>query len=59
MSESLLTINEASERLRIGRSTLYDLIRSKRLRTIKIGSRRLVPASAIDQVVASLMEEAA
>jgi excisionase family DNA binding protein len=32
MNELLLTTTEAAERLRIGRSTLYDLIRSNRLR---------------------------
>lgn len=56
---ALLTLDEAAARLRIGRSTLYDLIRSRRLRTVKIGARRLVPPSAIDDVIALLLEESA
>jgi excisionase family DNA binding protein len=55
----LLTVDEAAERLRIGRSTLYDLIRSRRLRTVKIGARRLVPAAALAETVELLLQEAA
>lgn len=54
-----MTTGEAAERLRIGRSTLYDLIRSRRLRTVKIGARRLVPASALEETVELLLREAA
>jgi excisionase family DNA binding protein len=35
----------------------YDLIRSGRLRSIKIGSRRLVPVAAIDEAIAALLAE--
>lgn len=55
----LLTTTEAARRLGIGRSTLYDLIRSRRLRTVKIGSRRLVPVDALPDVIALLTEETA
>jgi excisionase family DNA binding protein len=55
----LLTIDEAARELRIGRSTLYDLIRSRRLRTVKIGARRLVPAAALAETVELLLQEAA
>jgi excisionase family DNA binding protein len=53
----LLTTTEAAERLNIGKSTLYDLIRSGMLRTVKIGSRRLVPVSALTEVIEKLSEE--
>jgi excisionase family DNA binding protein len=59
MEKLLLTTTEAASRLGIGRSTLYDLIRSNRLRTVKIGSRRLVPLAALDDVVALLVAETA
>ena len=36
-------VDEAAEALRISRDTVYELIRSGRLRTIKVGTRRLVP----------------
>jgi excisionase family DNA binding protein len=57
MDHLLLTTPEAAERLRIGKSTLYDLIRSRRLRTVKIGKRRLVPVDALPEVIALLVEE--
>jgi excisionase family DNA binding protein len=55
----VLTIDEAAEQLRVSRWTLYNLIRTNRLRTIKIGRRRLVPASALAECLDQLMEVAA
>ena len=55
----LLTVPEAAERLRVSKWMLYNLIRSRKLRTVKIGSRRLVRVSAIAEYVASLEDEAA
>lgn len=52
-------VEEAARVLGIGRSLVYDLIRSGRLRSFKVGSRRLIPASAIDETIATLTEEAA
>ena len=52
----LLTVPEAAERLRISKWMLYNLIRSRRLRTVKIGSRRLVRVSAITEYLAALEE---
>jgi len=37
------TIKVACQRLGIGRTTLYELIKAGELRTIKIGSRTLIP----------------
>jgi excisionase family DNA binding protein len=53
----LLTVQEAADRLRISRWLLYELIRSRRLRTVKIGSRRLIPPEAIRQCVAALLAD--
>jgi len=55
----LLTVPEAAERLRISKWMLYNLIRSRRLSTVKIGDRRLVPVAAIRTLLAELQEEAA
>ncbi|ROT25615.1 helix-turn-helix domain-containing protein [Micromonospora sp. HM5-17] len=55
----VLRVEEAARALGIGRSLAYDLIRSGRLRSIKIGSRRLIPVSAIDEAIAAFMEDAA
>ena len=43
---TLFTIDEAAARLRVSRWSVYNLIRSGQLRTIKIGRRRLVPIDA-------------
>jgi excisionase family DNA binding protein len=55
----LLTTQETADRLGIGRTAVYDLIRTKKLKTLKIGARRLVPIEALHEVVALLLEEAA
>jgi len=53
----LLTVAEACARLRISKSALYDLIRSGRLATIRIGRRRLIPATALDVLIERLQAE--
>lgn len=54
----LLRVEEVARLLNIGRAAVYDLIRSRRLRSIKIGASRRVPREAIDEVIALLIEEA-
>jgi excisionase family DNA binding protein len=56
---ALFTVDEAAARLRVSRWTVYNLIRSNQLRTIKIGRRRLVPPAALDECVETLGKEAA
>jgi excisionase family DNA binding protein len=58
-TQEILTVDEAAARLRISKWSLYNLIRSQQIRTITIGRRRLVPATALAERVARLMEEAA
>ncbi|WP_298454848.1 helix-turn-helix domain-containing protein [uncultured Cellulomonas sp.] len=48
-------VEEAAQALRVSRDTMYELIRSGRLRTIKVGSRRLVPVLALDEFVAAAL----
>ena len=50
----LYRVDEAAEALRLSRSVIYELIRSGRLRTVKQGSRRLVPVAALGEYVESL-----
>jgi excisionase family DNA binding protein len=45
--DRLLSIDEAADRLGIGRTALYGEITAGRCRSIKVGRRRLVPASAV------------
>jgi excisionase family DNA binding protein len=55
----LLTPEEAAECLRVHRSTVYDLMRMKALRSVKIGRARRIPADALREYVHRLSEEAA
>ncbi|MER6612278.1 helix-turn-helix domain-containing protein [Streptomyces xantholiticus] len=55
----LLTVPEVMARLKLGRSTVYDLIRSRRLISITIGRARRVPADAVRDFIVREIEEAA
>jgi excisionase family DNA binding protein len=56
---TLFTIDEAATQLRVSRWSVYNLIRSGQLRTIKIGRRRLVPLDALSECLERLKEMAA
>ncbi|MFD6414996.1 helix-turn-helix domain-containing protein [Streptomyces sp. NPDC060194] len=51
-------VEAAAELLDIKRSTAYDLIRQGRLRTVRVGRRRLVPTEYIEEFVELLKREA-
>lgn len=55
----LLTVPEVMARLKLGRSTVYDLIRSRRLTSITIGRSRRIPAEAVRDFIVNEIEEAA
>lgn len=52
-------IETAAEILDVGRSTAYEEIRLGRLRTVRVGRRRLVPTEFIEDYVELLKREAA
>lgn len=52
--ERLLDIESASAMLSIGRSRLYHEIGAGRLRSIKVGRRRLIPAGAIADFIGAM-----
>ncbi|WP_030812417.1 helix-turn-helix domain-containing protein [Streptomyces sp. NRRL S-337] len=53
----LYKIEDAAELCGVGRSMAYEEIRLGRLRTVRIGRRRLVPLQFIDEYVALLIRE--
>lgn len=53
------SVNEACERLGIGRTSLYELIAAKEIRPFKIGRKTLIPEAELVRVIASRMERAA
>ncbi|MFD8222705.1 helix-turn-helix domain-containing protein [Streptomyces massasporeus] len=57
--DELLTVAEVMARLKLGRSTVYDLIRSGQLASVTIGRCRRVPALALRDFIAGQMERAA
>jgi excisionase family DNA binding protein len=52
-------VEEAAEALRLSRDKVYELIRSGELRSIKVGSRRLVPVVALTEYVEKSSGDAA
>jgi excisionase family DNA binding protein len=59
LTEYLFTIQEAADRLRVSKWSVYNLIRANQLRTVKIGRRRLVTPGALAECIKLLGEEAA
>lgn len=43
----VLTVPEAADALRIGRNTAYNLVRCKKLRSVKAGRQLRIPKSAL------------
>ena len=48
----LLTVNQAKQRLAIGKSKLWQLIQRGEIRSCKIGRCRRIPVEAIDEFIA-------
>lgn len=53
------TVDESCRRLSVGRTMLYALIAARELRTIKVGSRTLLPESELVAFVERKLKEAA
>jgi excisionase family DNA binding protein len=50
-SPVLLTVEEAADRLRIGRTSMYRLVTSGAIETVTVGRLRRVPAECITEYV--------
>jgi excisionase family DNA binding protein len=55
---ALLTIEDACERLSIGRSHLYDYLMDGSIRSIKLGKSRRIPAAALDEFIHRRIQQA-
>lgn len=53
----LLTMEEAAERLRIGRTTMYALVKAGAVESVTIGTLRRIPPEALKAYVAGLLAE--
>ena len=58
-TEGYLTVAEVAQVLRISRWKVYELIRSRELASFLVGRCRRVPATAVAEMVARLLDEAA
>ncbi len=54
----LYKVSDVMQALSMSRTVVFDLLRSGRLRSVKQGRTRLIPASAIRDYVALLEKEA-
>ena len=54
----LYQVSDAVRLLQLSRTVIYELIRSGRLRSVKQGRARRIPADAIRDYIALLEEEA-
>ncbi|NEA45203.1 helix-turn-helix domain-containing protein [Streptomyces sp. SID10815] len=55
----LLTVPEVMERLNVGRTKVYDLIRTRRLVSIKVDGCRRIPTDAVSAFITGQIGEAA
>ena len=53
----MLTVEQAAEVLGLGRTTMFALIKSGEIESVRIGFLRRVPADAIDAYLARLQTE--
>ncbi|MFI9767366.1 helix-turn-helix domain-containing protein [Streptomyces sp. NPDC052415] len=58
-SSELLTVPEVMTRLKLGRTKVYDLIRTRRLVSIKVDGCRRIPTSAVRAFIQAQMGDAA
>lgn len=54
MRKLVYSVQEAAEQLGVGRTTVFELIRTGKLASIKIGQRRLVTRADVESFVERL-----
>ncbi|EKX61157.1 helix-turn-helix domain-containing protein [Streptomyces ipomoeae] len=53
----LLTVPDVMARLKLGKSKVYDLIRTKRLASFTEGRARRIPETAVQEYIRARLEE--
>lgn len=48
MEKTLLSVAEASQRLSIGKTKLYEILNAGQIKAVRIDKRTLIPVSALD-----------
>ncbi|MBW5481913.1 helix-turn-helix domain-containing protein [Streptomyces bambusae] len=55
----LLTVPQVMERLQLGRTAVYDLIRSRQLTSLTLGRARRIPAHALTDFIRTRLDQEA
>lgn len=53
----LLTVPEVMAQLKISRSAVYDLLRTRALPSLTLGRARRIPAQALDHLITTRLEQ--
>jgi len=56
-SQLLLSVEEAADQLRLGRTRTYELVKTRKIQSVKVGRRRLVVQSSLLDFVQTLLLE--
>ena len=56
-SQLLLSVEEAADQLRLGRTGTYELVKTRKIQSVKVGRRRLVVRSSLLDFVQALLVE--
>lgn len=59
LDKLLYGVTEAAELTGIGRSKLYEELTAGRIRSVKLGTRRLIPREALEEFVRTLAADSA
>lgn len=54
MENTLLNVPEACERLRIGKTRLYQILNAGQIKAVRIGKRTLIPSMSIEEFINGL-----
>lgn len=55
----MFKVEEGAQHIRVSRSKMFELLKSGEIRSVKIGRSRRIPAAALDEYVARLLDEQA
>jgi excisionase family DNA binding protein len=56
-TQLLLSVEEAADQLRLGRTRTYELVKTRKIQSVKVGRRRLVVRSSLLDFVQALLVE--
>jgi excisionase family DNA binding protein len=55
----LVSVDDAAQMLSIGRTAAWELVRKRKIRSVKIGRARRVPIAAIQEYIQRLLDDVA